>query len=56
MTKAEARHMARLAAELEELRKENARLSGVIRSLITTKVSACIALAEIKAIVDEVEL
>lgn len=56
MTKAEARHMARLAAELEELRKENARLSGVIRSLITAKVSACIALAEIKAIVDEVEL
>jgi len=55
MTKAEARHLARLA-EVEELRKENARLSGVIRSLITTKVSACIALAEIKAIVEEVEL
>jgi hypothetical protein len=56
MTKAEARHLARLAAEVEELRKENARLSGVIRSLITSKVTACIALAEIKAIVEEVEL
>ena len=56
MTKAEARHLARLAAEVEELKKENSRLSGVIRSLITAKVSACIALAEIKAIVEEVEL
>ncbi len=56
MTKAEARHVARLAAEVEELRKENARLSGVINSLIVKKVTACIALAEIKAIVDEVEL
>jgi hypothetical protein len=56
MTKTEARHLARLTAEVEELRKENARLSGVISSLIFEKVTACIALAEIKAIVEEVEL
>ena len=56
MTKAEARHLARLAAEVEELRKENARLSSVVSSLIHEKVSAKMALVEIKRILNEVEL
>ena len=56
MNKKEARHLARLAAECEELRKENARLSSSVRSLIHEKVGAKMALVEIKRILDEVDL